>query len=137
MPWNRINEDKMSAYSAEDHRKYHYALLARDIRRLAAKIHRANVDDDTRQMIDTALEQLEARVWLMSFHDPVNDTLIQDQDTYSDGRPVTTTISWGDGYATLVHPPDALDNRESATGTEELAEEIWPEGPQPTDHRGV
>ncbi len=127
----------MHTHTAEDHKKYTYALLARDIRSMTANMHRANIDDDTRQMIGTALEQLEARVWLMSFHDPVTGTLIQYQDRYADGRPVTTTISWGDGYATLVHPLDALDNRESATGTEELAEEIWPEGPQPTDHRGV
>jgi DNA-binding ferritin-like protein len=57
-------------HTAEDHRKYTYALLARDIRRLTAKIHRANIDADTRQMIDSALEQLESRVWLISFHDP-------------------------------------------------------------------
>lgn len=127
----------MNTYSAEDGRKYNYAVLARDIRRLTATIHRADIDGGTRELIDTALEQLESRVWLMSFHDPASGTLIQNQDVYSDGRPVTTTINWGDGYATLVQPPDALDDSESGSRSEELAEEIWPEGPPPTDHRGA
>jgi hypothetical protein len=120
----------MNAYTAEDGRKHNYALLARDIRRLTAKIHRADIDDDTRDMIDSALEQLEVRVWLMSFHDPVSDVLIRDQDSSSDGRPVTTTISWGEGYATLVHCPDPND--ETGVAAEELSEELWPTGPQTT-----
>jgi hypothetical protein len=110
---------------AEDHRKFDYALVARDIRRLTALIHRADIDDETRDLLDAALEQLEARVWLTSFHDPVRDVLIQDQDTYSDGRPVTTTIDCGSGVATLVHCPDPADGT-SRTGAEELSEERWP-----------
>jgi serine/threonine protein kinase len=62
--------------------------------------------------------------WLMSFHDPGSNELIQDQDRYSDGRPVTTTISWGGGYATIVHSADPNDE----TGAEELAEAHWPTG---------
>ncbi len=117
----------MNAYTAEDGRKHNYALLARDIRRLTAKVHRAEIYGDTLEMIDSALDQLEARVWLMSFHDPARGDLIRDQDVYSDGRPVTTTISWGDGYATLVHCPDPKD--ETGGVAEELAEEVWPNGP--------
>jgi hypothetical protein len=120
---------------AEDHRKYIYALLARDIRRLTATIHRTDIDDGKREMIDTALEQLETRAWLMSFHDPVSGDLIEDEDVYADGRWVTTRISWGEGYATLVHCPDPND--ESGGAAEELAEELWPEGPSPADHRGA
>ncbi len=56
----------MGSYSNEDHRKFVYALIARDIRRLTAKIQRANIDDDTREMIDAALDQLETRVWAMA-----------------------------------------------------------------------
>ena len=93
----------MSSYTGEDHRKFVYALIARDIRRLAAKVHRANMDDD-RNEIAAALEQLESRVWLFAFTDPTG-ALINEEDVYSDGRPVTTTIDWGDGYATLVHMP--------------------------------
>ncbi len=116
----------MNPCNAEDSRKHMYALLARDIRRLTAKIHRTNIDD-ARQMIDAALDQLETRVWLLSFHDPASGVLIKDEDVYSDGRPVTTTISWGEGYATLVHGPDP--NSETGGAAEELSEEMWPTGP--------
>jgi hypothetical protein len=129
-------EDEMNAYNVEDHRKHNYALLARDIRRLTAKIHRADIDDEARNVIDTALERLESRLWLMSFYDPASGVLIQDPDVYSDGRPVTTTITWGGGFARLIHSPDPND--ETVSEAEELAEERWPEGSLPlTDHRGA
>ena len=86
----------MSSYTAEDHRKFVYALIARDIRRLAARVHRANMDVDDRNEIAAALEQLESRVWLFAFTDATG-ALINDEDVYSDGRPVTTTIDWGTG----------------------------------------
>ncbi len=116
----------MGSYSNEDHRKFVYALIARDIRRLTAKIQRANIDDDTREMIDAALDQLETRVWAMAFHDPATGILIQDEDIYADGRRVTTRISWGEGYVTLVHSPDP--NVEAGGAAEELSEEVWPTG---------
>jgi hypothetical protein len=125
----------MNTYNAEDHTKYNYALLGREIRRLTAKVHHANIDNGTTAMIDSALEQLEGRVSLMSFHDPASGRLIQDQDTYSHGGRVTTTINWCDGSATLVHPRDALDDSESGSGPEELTEELWPEGPPPAEQR--
>ncbi|OBI18301.1 hypothetical protein A5712_00340 [Mycobacterium sp. E2327] len=120
-------EDELSAYNADDHRKFTYALFSRDIRRLTAKIHHANIDDETQKMVDAALDQLETRVWVMSFHDPASSRLIQNQDRYADGRPVATTISWGEGYATLVHSPDP--NVATGVGVEELSEEAWPSGP--------
>jgi hypothetical protein len=110
---------------AEDHRKFSHALVSRDIRRLTALIYRADIDDETRAMIDPALEQLEARVWATLLHDPVTNTLIDNQDEYSDSRPVTTTIGWGDGSATLVHCPDPADGT-SGSEAEELSEELWP-----------
>lgn len=115
----------MNVYNADDHRKHNYALLARDIRRLTATIHHSQIDDGRREMIYAALEQLEARVWLTFFHDPVTNTLINDQDEYSDGRPVTTTIGWGNGFATLVHCPDPMDGA-SGSETDELSDELWP-----------
>ena len=115
----------MGCYTAEDHQKFGYALLSRDIRRLTALIHRTEIDGDTRAMIDAALEQLEARVWVTFFHDPVTNVLIQDQGVYSDGRPVTTTVDWGDGFATLVHCPDPADGT-SGSKADELSEELWP-----------
>ncbi len=120
----------MNAFSDEDHRKHCYALLARDIRRLTAMIHRPDLDEDKKAMIDTALEQLETRVWVMAFHDPATGSLIKDEGVYSDGRPVTTTIDWGGGFATLVHSPDPND--ETGVAAEELSEEAWPSGPETT-----
>jgi hypothetical protein len=117
----------MHTHTAEDHRKYTYALLSRDIRRVTAMIHRADIDDDTRKMIDAALDQLETRVWVMAFHDPAAGSLIKDQNVYSDGRPVTTAIDWGGGFATLVHSPDP--DGETDVAAEELSEEVWPAGP--------
>ena len=53
----------MSALSskAEDHRKFAYAPVARDIRRLTALIHGADIDDQSLAMIQPALEHLGAR----------------------------------------------------------------------------
>lgn len=117
----------MNTYNAEDHRKYTYALLSRDIRRLTAQVHRINIDGDGREMIDVALDQLEGRLWWMSFYDPARHDLIRDPDRYSDGRAVTTTITWGGGFATLVHNPDPND--ETGGEAEGLADERWPAGP--------
>ena len=70
----------MNAPNSHDHKKFDYALVTRDIRRLTALIHRADIDSGTRAMIDAALEQLEARVWVTLLHDPVTNTLINNQD---------------------------------------------------------
>jgi hypothetical protein len=115
----------LNAPNSHDHKKFDYALVTRDIRRLTALIHRADIDSGTRAMIDAALEQLEARVWVTLLHDPVTNTLINNQDEYSDGRPVTTTIGWGDGFATLVHRADPADGT-SGSEAEELSDELWP-----------
>ena len=64
-----------------------------------------------------------------SGHDPSSGVLIQDQRVYADGRPVTT-ITWGGGYARLVHSPDPND--ESGGAAEELSEEVWPTRPETT-----
>jgi hypothetical protein len=65
------------------------------------------------------------RYGLTLLHDPVTNTLIQDQNVYSDGCPVTRTIDYGDGFATLVHCPDPADGS-SGSEAEELSEELWP-----------
>ena len=84
----------MRSYNCDDHKKFMYALCARDIRRLAAMVDRANLDADIRVEMDSALEQLEARLFLFAFADDATGTLVGDVDRYSDGRPVTTTIDW-------------------------------------------
>lgn len=65
----------------------------------------------------------------MSFSDPDGGVLVSDQGRYSDGRPVTTAIDWGGGFATLVHCPDPRDETSGEAG--ELAEELWPDPPWP------
>ena len=119
----------MNELNAVDETKYNYALLARDIRRLAALIHRTDIHGPAREPIDHALEKLESRTWLISFVNPASGALVHDQDVYSDGRPVTTAIDWGGGFATLVHCPDPRD--ETSGDAEELAEELWPDTPWP------
>ena len=126
MWWEGKHRRTVNPYNAEDYRKHTYALLSRDIRRLAAKVHCADIDASAMKVIDTALEQIEGRVWLMSFHDPATGGLIEDEDTYSWGGRVTTTITWGGGFATLVHSPDPND--ETGGEADELAEEMWPTG---------
>lgn len=116
----------MRSYNCDDHKKFMYALCARDIRRLAAMVDRANLDADIRVEMDSALEQLEARLFLFAFADDATGTLVGDVDRYSDGRPVTTTIDWGGAFATLVHSPHPND--ETGGEAEELAEEFWPAG---------
>lgn len=120
----------MTMCNAADDRKFNYALVARDIRRLTALIHRVDIDDETRAMIDAALEQLEARVWTMWMYDPARKVLIKDPGVYADGRPVTTMIDWGHGFATLVHCTDPKD--ETGAAAEELSEEVWPRGAETT-----
>jgi len=56
--------------------------------------------------------------------DPISGDLIQPEDTYSDGRRVTTTIDWGKGFFTVVNRPDP--DEDSVDCAIELIEERWP-----------
>lgn len=49
--------------TAEDYRKFGYALVARDVRRLAALLHQTDIDDGTKVSVDIALSHVEMRVW--------------------------------------------------------------------------
>lgn len=111
---------------ADDHKKFTYALVARDLRRMTAMLHTAALDEPTKRRISGALEQLQVRVMMSFFHDPVCDTLLRDPEHYSDGRPVTTTVDWASGFATVVHCPDATEGV-SGSASAELSEEMWPE----------
>jgi hypothetical protein len=116
----------MISHAREDHARFVHALITRDVRRLRAVLDKADLPDATRDQLDNALAQLETRTWALAFHDPVNGILIQDQDTYSDGRPVTTTIDWHDGYTTLVHCPNPADGINGGE-SDELSEEVSPD----------
>lgn len=114
-------------FTADDYRKFGYALVARDVRRLAALLHQTDIDDGTKDSVDTALSHVEMRVWATLLCDPISGDLIQPEDTYSDGRRVTTTIDWGQGFFTLVNSPDP--DEDSVDCAIELIEERWPATP--------
>ena len=116
----------MSSLERDDYMRFSYALIARDVRRLTAHLYSANLDESLRMQIGAALDQLECRVRSTLMYDPTTGVLIQDQDNYLDGRPVTTTVDWGAGFATLVHCPHPEDGT-SGDGAEELSEEVWPD----------
>ena len=121
-----------------DWKKYIYALGSRDIRRIAAKVCRANLENDAEIEIMRLLEQAEARLLVGIFFDGADDT-IEDGTSlvdgnlgiYSDGRRVTTKIDWGHGYATVVHDPDPQE-QDTREDRRELEEEVSPCGdPEP------
>ena len=128
----------MTTYTTMDYKKYICALGSRDIRRIAAKVRRANLENDAEIEIMRLLEQAEARLLVGIFFDGADDTIEDGTSlvdgnlgTYSDGRRVTTTIDWGHGYATVVHHPDPQE-QETRQDRRELEEEVWPSGdPEP------
>ena len=101
-------------------------------------MRRANLENDVENEIMRLLEQAEIRLGLAAFFDGADDTAEDgssvaegNMSTYSDGRPVITTIDWGHGYATLVHNPDPQE-QETQQDRRELDEEVWPTGdPEP------
>jgi hypothetical protein len=128
----------MTTYTTMDYKKYICALGSRDIRRIAAKVRRANLENDAEKEIMRLLEQAEARLLVGIFFDGADDTIEDGTSlvdgnlgTYSDCRRVTTTIDWGHGYATVVHHPDPQE-QETRQDRRELEEEVWPCGdPEP------
>ena len=102
----------MGSYTAEDHKKFVYASGARDVRRLTGVIQRLDLDPVTYNEIACRFEQLECRLTSLAFvschlQDGEEEVSVVDrQGFYSDGRPVTTTISTDDGFVTMVHDPD-------------------------------
>ena len=128
----------MTTYSTMDWKKYIFALGSRDIRRIAAKVRRANLEIEAEIEIMRLLEQAAARLLVGIFFDGADDTVEDGTSlvdgnlgTYSDGRRVTTRIDWGHGYATIVHHPDPQE-QETREDRRELEEEMWPSGdPEP------
>jgi hypothetical protein len=118
----------MTTYKIEDHRKYAAAMLSRDLRRLVAIVYGADIDDETIETFDSAIELLNNRVWLFSFYDPTTGQFIHDLNRYSDGRPVTTSVEQDYGTATVLHLPDPSEEAECPV--EELSAEAWPVDPR-------
>lgn len=119
----------MTSCTPEDHKKYLYALNTRDLRRIYARIRRTGLEPDAELEIACLLEQAELRLLgLAFFRSPCERTPGETVEIrcgiYSDGRPVTTSIEWGESYATVVQPPDPRDER-THPDPHELAEEFW------------
>ncbi|ANO03694.1 Uncharacterised protein [Mycobacteroides abscessus subsp. massiliense] len=110
---------------AADRNRFYGALAARDVRRITAWAHSIGLDEETLERVVTTLEQLEMRVWILAFEDPDSSSgWLDQQDTYSDGHPVTSSVNWGSGHATLVHSREAGHQAVNHPG--ELADERWP-----------
>ena len=119
----------MTSYTPEDHKKWLYALNTRDLRRIYARIRQIGLEPEAELEIACLLEQAELRLLgLAFFRSPCERTPGEAVEIhcgiYSDGRPVTTRIEWGESYATVVHLPDPLDEP-THTDPQELAEEFW------------
>jgi hypothetical protein len=122
--------------TSEDFKKYWLALASRSVRRVAAKVHAADLDTEVRSALMKELTQTvtwQQNAALAGW--PLNDHITDDKDgeeeafeidlaVYSNGRPVFNVIDWGDGYASLVHHPHSLQPETEDTG--ELAEEMCP-----------
>jgi hypothetical protein len=109
----------MISYPAEDYKKYVYALGKHRVRRLYDSVGGLDLDLDTSADITCSLGQLEMWLHLAAFVD--DDDACNDMgwhvrhlmggdavNTYSDGRPVATTIRWDGGWVTHVWHPDPL-----------------------------
>jgi hypothetical protein len=120
--------------STEDFKKYWAAMAARGARRIAAEINDCSINSATTIRI---MEELTSVIVYQRYAVLVGwpDQDIQTDDegeefteidfgTYSDGRPVSTTIDWDESFATLVHHPvsPSLESEDAST----LSAEYWP-----------
>ena len=107
----------MVPYPIEDYKKYIYALGIHRVRRLYDAF--AGLDPETSDDVTSSLRQLEMWLFLAAFVDDddasndmgwhVRDLMGGDAvNTYSDCRPVATTIRWDGGWVTHVWHPDPL-----------------------------
>jgi hypothetical protein len=105
------------AYPPEDYKKYIYALARQRIERLHDLFDGLDPDLETTNDGICSLGQLELWFYLAAFVDDddagnemgwnVRDLIRGDAvNTYSDGRPVATTIRWDGGWVTHVWHPD-------------------------------
>jgi hypothetical protein len=109
----------MISRPTEDYKKYVYALGKQRVRRLYDAVGTLGADLDISSDITCSLGQLELWLYLAAFVDDddasndmgchVRDLMGGDAvNTYSDGRPVATTIRWDGGWVTHVWHPDPL-----------------------------
>ncbi len=109
----------MIPYPTEDYKKYIYALGKHRVRRLHNAVGTLDLDLETSDDVTSSLRQAEMWLFLAAFVDDddacnemgwdVWDLMAGDAvNTYSDGRPVATTIQWDGGWVTHVWHPDPL-----------------------------
>jgi hypothetical protein len=107
----------MISYPTEDYKKYIYALGMQRVRRLCDLFGGLDPDVETTNDGMCSLGQLQLWLYLAAFVDDdeagneigwnVRDLIRGDAvSTYSDGRPVATTIRWDGGWVTHVWHPD-------------------------------
>jgi hypothetical protein len=107
----------MIPYPTEDYKKYTFALGLHRVRRLYDLFGGLDPSLETSDDFTSSLHQLELWLYLAAFVDDddvgneigwnVRDLMRGDAaNTYSDGRPVATTIRWDDGWVTHVWHPD-------------------------------
>ena len=109
----------MIPYTTEDYKKYVFALGVHRVRRLHDVAESLDLDLETSDDVTSSLRQVEMWLFLAAFVDDddagdeigwnVRDLMGGDEvNTYSDGRPVATTIRWNGGWVTHVWHPDPL-----------------------------
>jgi hypothetical protein len=106
----------MISHPTDDYKKYVYALGKHRVRRLYDAVGTLGADLDISSDITCSLGQLELWLYLAAFVDDdsdnemgwnITDLMAGDAvNTYSDGRPVATTIQWDGGWVTHVWHPD-------------------------------
>jgi hypothetical protein len=132
--------------STEDFKKYWHALAARSARRIAAEINDCSPNSATTTRIMEELTRVLAyQRYAVMVGWPDQDVQTDDEGeefteidfgSYSDGRPVYSTVDWDQSFATLVHHPvsPSLEPEDASS----LSAEYWPchHRPRPTGEAG-
>ena len=134
----------MIPYTAADYKKYVYAKGVHRIGRINEIVEALDsthgFDPEMTNDLGHQLDEVQRWLWLAAFCDDDDHTESECErmanpeaqkaaDTYSDGRPVTTTFRFGDGdhdYVTHVWHPDPLHPRNRAGTVIEFSEGPYP-----------
>ena len=134
----------MIPYTAADYKKYVHAKGVHRIGRINEIIDALDsahgFDPEVTNDLGYQLDEAQMWLWLAAFCDDDDHTKSEYErmadpeaqkaaDTYSDGRPVTTTFRFGDGdhdYVTHVWHPDPLHPRNRSGAVIEFSEGPYP-----------
>jgi len=111
--------------SAQDRRKYYYAIGTREVSRLHAALLDLGLGPEINHWIRDELWF----IWRLLRETAFTENVLArkptwDSGTYADGGLVTTQIDWEEGYATIVHHPEKPDSE--VKGNRALAKEVFP-----------